>query len=201
MKHLLLGLLLAGTAGLVGCSSTGTTTSNEEEQVELQSVEEEKPSDAQTSGASQTDAEDAVKFGSSGMDRSSSTTSSSTYRGHPLDNPDSILVKKTVYFDFDKSDIKGEGKVILDAHAEYLVTNPSARIRIEGHCDERGTREYNVALGERRAASVKRYLTLKGVSTSQLNMVSYGEERPAAMGHDESAWSLNRRAELVYTTR
>lgn len=115
-----------------------------------------------------------------------------------LSDPNSPLAKRTVYFDFDKSDIKPEARQIIEHHAKYLAAHPNTNIVLQGHADERGTREYNLGLGERRARAVQQVMTLMGVSASQLELVSYGEERPAAMGHDESAWSLNRRVELVY---
>jgi peptidoglycan-associated lipoprotein len=120
------------------------------------------------------------------------------FQGDPLDDPNSLLAKRVIYFDFDKSDIKDEFRDILQAHAEYLASHPNVHVTLEGHCDERGTREYNIALGERRAKAVKRMLTLQGVAASQIETVSYGEERPAALGHDESAWALNRRVEFIY---
>ncbi len=101
----------------------------------------------------------------------------------------------TFYFEYDSSDLKPEAMRALDVHARDLRSN-GARIVLEGHTDERGTREYNMALGERRAKSVQRYLVLQGVSPAQLELVSYGEERPAAYGHDEQAWAQNRRVEL-----
>ncbi len=110
----------------------------------------------------------------------------------------SLLAKRTVYFDFDRAEIKPEAREIIEAHAKQLAANPNMRVVLEGHCDERGTREYNLGLGERRARAVQRVMSLMGVSNRQLELVSYGEERPAAMGHDESAWSLNRRVEFVY---
>jgi peptidoglycan-associated lipoprotein len=120
------------------------------------------------------------------------------FTGDPLDDPNSLLAKRVVYFDFDKSDIKGEFRDVIQAHAEYLANNPNVTITLEGHADERGTREYNIALGERRAEAVQRMLTLQGAPASQIRIVSYGEERPAALGHDEDAWALNRRAEFIY---
>ena len=120
---------------------------------------------------------------------------------HPLDDPNSPLAKRVVYFDFDRSDVKEEYREILAAHARYLAEHPSASVTIEGHADERGTREYNMALGERRAKAVKRLLVAMGASADQISVISYGEERPAALGHDESAWALNRRAEIIYTSR
>jgi peptidoglycan-associated lipoprotein len=111
-----------------------------------------------------------------------------------------VLAKRTIYFDFDNSEIKGEGTDIVAAHAKYLAANPTARIRLEGNTDERGSREYNIGLGERRAQAVRRALLLQGASDAQLSTVSYGEERPAAAGHDETAWAKNRRVEIVYLT-
>ncbi|OKP04859.1 MULTISPECIES: peptidoglycan-associated lipoprotein Pal [Xenorhabdus] len=103
-----------------------------------------------------------------------------------------------VYFGFDKYDINGEFAQMLDAHAAFLRTNPSVKVTIEGHADERGTPEYNIALGERRANAVKMYLQGKGVSADQLAIVSYGKEKPAVLGHDEAAYAKNRRAVIVY---
>lgn len=120
---------------------------------------------------------------------------------HPLDDPNSMLADRTIYFDFDKNDIKGEFRDVIKAHADFLAGNPSAKVSIEGHADERGTREYNIGLGDRRSNAVRQLLVLQGASSSQVDTISYGEERPAALGHDESSWSQNRRAEIVYTSR
>jgi peptidoglycan-associated lipoprotein len=116
----------------------------------------------------------------------------------PLDDPNSPLAQRTVYFDFDKSDIKPEFLDTLTAHAKYLVANPTQKIRIEGYTDERGTVEYNVALGDRRAQAVRRFMLFQGVNADQITTVSYGEAHPADSGHDETAWSKNRRALIVY---
>ncbi|MDH5377676.1 MAG: peptidoglycan-associated lipoprotein Pal [Gammaproteobacteria bacterium] len=115
----------------------------------------------------------------------------------PEENP--LLKELKIYFDFDKSDIKPEFKAIIEAHAQNLAKNSNLSLKIEGHCDERGTTEYNMALGERRAASVSKMLTLMGASASQISTVSFGEERPEKEGHDESAWRWNRRAVFVYS--
>ncbi|WP_456379947.1 peptidoglycan-associated lipoprotein Pal [Thiolapillus sp.] len=120
------------------------------------------------------------------------------WTGSPLEDPSSPLYEKVVYFDFDTAEIRPEYVATLRAHAEYLVNSPAARLVIEGHCDERGSREYNIALGERRADAVKSFLEAEGVSPVQLETVSYGEERPVDLGHNEDAWAKNRRAELVY---
>ncbi|MGH8399205.1 MAG: peptidoglycan-associated lipoprotein Pal [Gammaproteobacteria bacterium] len=116
----------------------------------------------------------------------------------PLDNPSSILYKKVVYFDFDKSNIKPEFLDLLTAHAKYLIANPNQKVRIEGYTDERGTWEYNIALGDRRAQSVRRFLLFQGVNPDQLTTVSYGEAHPVCSEHNEGCWSQNRRAVLVY---
>ena len=102
------------------------------------------------------------------------------------------------YFDFDTAEIKQEARDVLVAHARFLANNPGQNVRIEGHADERGTKEYNLALGERRANAVQRFLIVNGASRGQLETVSYGKEKPAVMGSSESAWAQNRRVELVF---
>jgi len=109
-----------------------------------------------------------------------------------------ILAHRIIYFDFDSSEIKGEGPGVVAAHAHYLAANPTVHIRLEGHTDERGSREYNIGLGERRAQAVRRALLLQGAVEAQLSTVSYGAERPAAAGSNETAWAQNRRVEIVY---
>jgi len=104
----------------------------------------------------------------------------------------------TFYFDFDTSEIKPEARDVLMAHARYLSSNPSQNVRLEGHGDERGSKEYNLAIGERRANAVQRFLVVNGASRGQMETVSYGEEKPAVMGSSESAWAQNRRVELVF---
>jgi peptidoglycan-associated lipoprotein len=116
----------------------------------------------------------------------------------PTDTTGPLSIK-VIYFDFDKSEIKPEFAGVVAAHARYLTAHPNARMKLEGNTDERGTREYNIGLGERRAQAVRRALMLQGVAESQLNTVSFGAERPAVEGDDESAWAKNRRVELVYT--
>lgn len=108
-----------------------------------------------------------------------------------------LNAKNTVYFAYDSSEIQGEYVAVVASHAAYLAKYPASRVRIEGHTDERGSREYNIGLGERRAQAVRKALMLQGVADTQIITVSYGEERPAADGHDESAYAQNRRAVLV----
>jgi peptidoglycan-associated lipoprotein len=107
-------------------------------------------------------------------------------------------VGRIIYFDFDKSDIRPEFAAVVSGNAQFLAAHPNAKLKLEGNTDERGTREYNIGLGERRAQAVRRALMLQGASESQLTTVSFGAERPAAEGDDEAAWAKNRRVELVY---
>jgi peptidoglycan-associated lipoprotein len=123
------------------------------------------------------------------------------FQGHPLDDPSSLLSRRTVYFDFDRSDIKDADRATIEAHARYLGRNGAAAITLEGHADERGSREYNIALGERRANAVRQLMTLIGAAGQQIRTVSYGEERPVAESHNEDSWQLNRRVEIIYRTR
>lgn len=109
-----------------------------------------------------------------------------------------LLGRRIIYFDFDSSEIRGEGSEIVSAHARNLASGSTVRIRLEGHTDERGSREYNIGLGERRAQAVRRAMLLQGTGEAQITTVSYGEERPAGAGSDESAWAQNRRVEIVY---
>ena len=109
-----------------------------------------------------------------------------------------LLSKRRVYFAFDSSAIDDESRAIVEAHANYLAANKGIKVVFEGHADERGSREYNLALGERRAQAVERMVKLLGVSADRIKVVSYGEEKPIAAGHDEASWSQNRRVEIVY---
>ncbi len=112
--------------------------------------------------------------------------------------PEASLEQRVVYFDFDSADIRADSRTIVDANAQYLKQNPGAATILEGHTDERGSREYNIALGERRGTAVRRAMEGMGVNPQQLRVVSYGKERPAVAGHDEAAYSQNRRVEIAY---
>jgi peptidoglycan-associated lipoprotein len=143
---------------------------------------------------------------SAGVTQPSATPSTSTTRpttqspvaGNPLRDPSNILSKRSVFFDFDSNSVKDEYRGLVQAHSRYMGDKADSKIRIEGNCDERGSREYNLALGQRRAESVKKMMTVLGVSDGRIETTSYGEEKPMATGHDESAWAQNRRADIKY---
>lgn len=116
----------------------------------------------------------------------------------PLKDPKNILSKRSVYYDYDKNDVKDEYKPLVEAHAKYLTGHKEAKVAVQGNCDERGSREYNIALGNRRADSVRKMMNVLGVPDSQVETVSFGEEKPRAACHDESCWKENRRADIVY---
>jgi peptidoglycan-associated lipoprotein len=122
-------------------------------------------------------------------------------RVDPLNAPGSILLQRSVFFDYDSNVVKDEFRNLVQAHSKYLVENGSNRIALEGNTDERGSREYNLALGQRRADAVKKVMTVLGVPEARIETVSFGEEKPKSNGHDESAWSQNRRADIVYKGR
>lgn len=155
-------------SGLVGCAGTG------------KSANKGIASDAYTSQAGIGDVE---RFYGQDLSR---------------EEENALVAKKTIYFDYDEFKVSEEDRLALLAHAKKLLGNKKAHLRLEGHADERGSREYNVALGERRAKSALSILKMKGVSPDQISVVSFGKERPAVAGHEESAWRYNRRAELVY---
>ncbi|MDP2829305.1 MAG: peptidoglycan-associated lipoprotein Pal [Sulfuricellaceae bacterium] len=117
---------------------------------------------------------------------------------NPLTDPANILSKRSIYFDLDSYSVKDEYRPLVESHAQYLKQNASAKAFLQGNTDERGSREYNLALGQKRAESVKKMMSVMGVSDNQMETVSFGEEKPKSEGHDDSAWSQNRRADIVY---
>jgi peptidoglycan-associated lipoprotein len=116
----------------------------------------------------------------------------------PLTDPASILSRRSIFYDLDQYDIKDQYKDLVEAHARYLRDNPKAKMLIQGNTDERGSREYNVGLGQKRADGVKRMLLLLGAKEDQVESVSLGEEKPRAEGHDDAAWAQNRRSDILY---
>jgi peptidoglycan-associated lipoprotein len=177
-KNLMIVLIF--TAFLFACESTPEKADDavavEDQGTDLSDATESDDSEAQTYGAGDDDF--------SGMSS--------------LDDPTSMLSVRIIYFEYDSSDVKSDDRTTVEAHAAYLVANPETIITLEGHADERGSREYNLALGEGRALTVKRQMTLIGASDDQIRTVSYGEERPAIDEHDDYSWSQNRRVEIIY---
>lgn len=171
------GLFLALAIILSGCSTTGNEQAGGEGSM------------SGLSGAANRDGAGTEATGARGAQ---------TFQGTELDNPASPLSKRVVYFDFNSNVVNPEFLPLLQAHGEYLATHPEYRVSIEGHTDERGSREYNLALGERRAKAVQQILVLNGAAAEQLSTVSYGEEKPVDPGHNEAAWAKNRRAVIVY---
>jgi peptidoglycan-associated lipoprotein len=117
----------------------------------------------------------------------------------PFEDPQSPLSKRVIYFEYDSTEVQDVDAV--NAHAQYLADNPGAIVRLEGHADERGTREYNVALAEERGLAIKRLMAFQQLQTEQISVVGFGEERPVAFGHDDKSWQLNRRVEIIYEAK
>lgn len=136
--------------------------------------------------------------GTAGQTSNTRPTQNTGVTGNPLTDPNNVLSKRSVYFDFDSNAVKDEYRNMIQAHARYLNDNRSRNIKIEGNCDERGSREYNLALGQRRAEAVKKVITVLGVADGRIETVSFGEEKPKNPGHDEAAWAENRRADIRY---
>lgn len=172
-------LFLVLAIALSGCATTG---------------------DGQTEGAA--GGAKGEQGGATGIEGSGTATrgaqGAQSFQGTELENPASPLSKRVIYFDFDSNIVKQEYMPILKAHGEYLATHPEKQVSIEGHTDERGSGEYNLALGEHRAKAVARILELNGAAKDQISIVSYGEEKPLDPGHNQAAWSKNRRALIVY---
>ena len=173
----ILGAAVATAALLAGCASPPEKPAGEEKTVT-----------ATTPGTG------ASTAGTTG----SGVSGTATGQGNPLHDPRSVLSKRSVYFDFDSYVVKDEYKPLIEAHAKYLQATRTAHVTIQGNCDERGSREYNIALGQRRADTVKRMMQLYGATDAQIETVSFGKEKPRNLGHDEAAWTENRRADLVY---
>lgn len=147
-----------------------------------------------------------VTPGSGGSSFEGSDLGGGSYQGSIADlgspdDPNSPLYERIVYFDYDSSELSPQYQTVVTNHARYLSANQSASISLEGHTDERGTREYNLALGEQRAQSIADLMALQGTYTNQVQTLTYGEERPADMGIGESAWASNRRVEIVYLSQ
>ncbi len=182
--------ICAATVLLAACE-TASTDSNE---VVGSSSAASSGSDAAASASSNTS--DSSTSASSASSSEASGSTGSTSADNDMQTPDEMLAKvgSTVYFGYDQSILTAEGQATLDRQAAFLKENPTIRIVIEGHCDERGTREYNLALGDRRASAARDYLVAKGVNASRLTTISYGKERPAVGGSNDTSYALNRRS-------
>jgi peptidoglycan-associated lipoprotein len=139
------------------------------------------------------------QYNAQGKDSSEKFVSGASLEVSSLSDPNSPLSQRVLYFALDSSQVSNEDREIIEVHAEFLAAHADITIVLEGHADERGSREYNIALGEKRAEAVKQLMTLQGVAASQIQVISFGEERPVALGHDASSWNLNRRVEILYT--
>jgi peptidoglycan-associated lipoprotein len=180
-------LALAMTAVLItGCGSSDNTDTL---------ADTTQGTDASTSGLNDGSL-NGSQFGSGSGSGSSNMGSSRL--GPEFSDPNNPLSKQIIYFELDSSQVKTEYVPVVAAHAKYLQTHPTQHVILAGHTDERGSSEYNIALGEQRAKSVERMMKAQGVTAAQLEIVSYGEEKPAVAGHAESAWSMNRRVEVGY---
>jgi peptidoglycan-associated lipoprotein len=174
------------SAGLVaGCSSTGENVEDDSYGSDVEAIGQD---------------EGSTVYGGDDGDGVSSGALSDEERAEAREQAEQEALRDITvfYFDFDTSEIKQEARDVLIAHARYLADNPRQQVRLEGHGDERGTKEYNLALGERRANAVQRFLVVNGASRGQIETVSYGEEKPAVRGSSESAWAQNRRVELIF---
>ena len=154
------------------------------------------PVDEQSAAAAAAAAKDGAA--TSGTTTSGVSGSATGTGANPLKDPNNILSKRSIYFEFDSFVVDDKYKAQIDAHAKYLSANRSAKVTLQGHTDERGSREYNIALGQKRADAVKRAMTLMGVQEVVIETVSYGKEKPKREGHDEAAWAENRRVDIVY---
>jgi len=142
----------------------------------------------------------ATDSSAAGTDGSASTsgTDSSGLAGNPLTDPNNILSKRSIYFDFDKDEVKSEFRPLIEAHAKYLSSNSGARVTLQGNTDDAGTHEYNLSLGQRRAVSVKNVMNLLGVQDSQIETVSYGEEKAKSCAGDQACGEQDRRVDIIY---
>jgi peptidoglycan-associated lipoprotein len=180
MRAILIAAFTAA-AGLLLVTACTTTTTPPEEQKPAP-TEERKPAEGATPrGVAPVDVTKSQQLGSSA-----------------LKDPSSILSKRSIYYDFDRFEVKDEYRGMIEAHAKYLRDNPGARMLIQGNTDERGGREYNIGLGQRRSDGVKKMLILLGAKEAQIESVSLGEEKPKSQGSSEEAWSQNRRADILY---
>jgi peptidoglycan-associated lipoprotein len=178
MKSIALAAAVAVALGLAGCAKDTSQAKIEDRNPPAQQQQQERTQDSTAGRATPQD--------------------QSRISGNELTDPNSPLSKRSVYFDFDSNEVKDQYRGLLQAHARYIGEHRDARVRIEGNTDERGSREYNLALGQRRAEAVKRIMAVMGADGARIETISYGEEKPKNPGHDEAAWQENRRADIKY---
>lgn len=188
MKRTKLSWVLLSLFWLSACSTTGDKAGEDGDMVDVEDLS------GETAGAQ--DGADAE-----GRDGAEARVEvgEGAFEGDELNDPDSPLSNRIVYFDYDSARVRDQDEATLEAHAEYLADNPDITVTLEGHTDERGSREYNLALGERRALSIRQILMLQGAARDQFRVTSFGEERPAEDGSNEAAYAKNRRVEIKYS--
>jgi peptidoglycan-associated lipoprotein len=194
-------VLIAVCAALLvtGCGSKGGTSQQSKAAVEQRDLFQQKDQQSADEAAKQAKVQqEAEKPVVKPLADTSMTEKSLSDPASMLKDAASPLSKRSIYYDFDAYNIKGEFQTLVEAHGKFLLEHKDFKVRIEGNCDERGSREYNLALGQRRADSVKKAMTLLGVPAKQIETVSFGSEKPKALGHDEEAWAEDRRSDIVY---
>lgn len=194
MKLLKVTALFLSLIWFVGCSTAGDNKAGVDGQKGEVVVED------RTGETSGIDDENAIGTGFDSAE-TQGVVGEGDYQGDAINDPNSPLANRVVYFEYDSSAVRFEDQATLEAHAVYLGDNTNVTISLIGHTDERGSREYNLALGERRALAIRQILMLQGASIQQFQVTSFGEERPDVEGFDESAWQQNRRVELNYITQ
>ena len=181
MKLKLLAALMM-TGMIMGCETTP---------VQDTSALDQKPDDSATTGG----------LNSQGGSGGAALAGAVSYDKNAINDPSSVLAEKVIYFEYNSDVISGDYRELVAHHGKYLLQNTDMKVRLEGHADERGSREYNIALGNRRAQAVRAMMATQGMNSKQLDVISYGEEKPVALSQDEAGWRLNRRVELVYEAK
>lgn len=200
MKVSISGLVLScALLGLAACSTAPVVTEPEQpEQGQEPTPYDTRGSDVYTYQLEGSDSGSAGGSASSSAGYADPASGGNPTRGPVTGGPAASSAERTIYFEYDSAEIPAEARPVIEAHARFLIDNPAATVTLEGHADERGTREYNIALGERRADAVRRLMNAFGVVPTRIRVVSYGEERPAVLSHDEAGYARNRRVEIVY---
>ena len=191
----ILGVTIVSLLLLTACAQPKDTG------IENQTDKNGADSQSSAADANQTDGQGTATPIAGSDTQASALENSSLTAEQLLEQADTPLASRIIYFSYDSAKVTDESMALLEAHGNFISENGNVSVRLEGHADERGSREYNIALGDRRAQSVRRILLFQGASSDQIDTVSYGEEQPIQMGHDESSWDKNRRVELVYQVK